>query len=416
MEQSKKTLQELMAATETRLVELNYSPKTIYDICRCWRDLLAYAKEKNEEYFSVELGEKYLLERRGIDVLVDEKALGLPRWRVRPYKRAIYILAEFQKSGVVTRKQKMDRSDIPDRFVPVMKQFIEVLRKRCNSEGTIAEKTFTIRLFLLHVDQKNIHDLKQLNHQSITSFLETTVAWAQRTVANTICNLRQFLSFLYEKGYIEVDLARGMPSPNHGRSGKLPNVWSPKDIEKVLSAVDRASPIGKRDYAILLLVTRLGLRDSDIQNMTFSNLFWKECRIKLVQTKTKRTLELPLTEEIGTAIIDYLKHGRPKQDVSEYVFVRHCAPYGKCNNYYHVMKAYLSRAGLSFDKEKSHGLHTLRHTLATRLLEQDIPLQTISEVLGHGSVESTKAYLQIDINGLRKCALNPEEVYDRATK
>ena len=132
---------------------------------------------------------------------------------------------------------------------------------------------------------------------------------------------------MYEEKYIEIDLAKGMPSPNHGRGGRLPNVWSPEDIEKVLAAVDRASPIGKRDYAILLLVTHLGLRDSDIQNMTFSNLLWKECRIRLVQTKTKRTLELPLTEEIGNAIIDYLKYGRPKQDTSEYVFVRHSAPY-----------------------------------------------------------------------------------------
>ena len=411
MQQTKMSLQELMDAAEARLVELNYAHQTIY-VFRCyWRDLLSYAEEKNENYFSVELGEKYLLERRGIDVLADESTLGLPRWRIRPYKRAIYLLAEFQKSGVVLRKRKMERSEVPARFAPILENYLVVARNRYNSEGTVTGKAFTIKLFLLHVDQKNIQDLKQLTHRDITSFLETTVTWAQRTVATTICYLRQFLSFLYEEKYIEIDLAKGMPSPNHGRGGRLPNVWSPEDIEKVLAAVDRASPIGKRDYAILLLVTHLGLRDSDIQNMTFSNLLWKECRIRLVQTKTKRTLELPLTEEIGNAIIDYLKYGRPKQDTSEYVFVRHSAPYGKCNNYYHLMKAYLRRAGLSFDTEKSHGLHTLRHTLATRLLEQDVPLQTISEILGHASVGSTKAYLQIDINGLRKCALNPDEVY-----
>lgn len=411
MQQTKMTLQELMDAAEARLVELNYSPQTIYAYRCSWRDFLSYAEEQNEKFFSVKLGEKYLLERRGIDVLADESTLGLPRWKIRPHKRAIYLLAEFQKCGIVLRKRKMERSEVPTRFAPVLEHYLVLARSRYNSEGTVTRKAFTIKQFLLHVDQKNIQDFKQLTYRDITSFLETTVTWSQRTVATTICYLRQFLSFLYEEKYIEIDLSKGMPSPNHGRSGRLPNVWSPEDIEKVLAAVDRASPIGKRDYAILLLVTHLGLRDSDIQNMTFSNLLWKECRIRLVQTKTKRTLELPLTEEIGDAIIDYLKYGRPKQDTSEYVFVRHSAPYGKCNNYYHLMKAYLRRAGLSFDTEKSHGLHTLRHTLATRLLEQDVPLQTISEILGHASMGSTKAYLQIDINGLRKCALNPDEVY-----
>ena len=158
-------------------------------------------------------------------------------------------------------------------------------------------------------------------------------------------------------------------------------------------------------------MTQLGLRDSDIQNLKFENLLWKECRIRLIQTKTKRALELPLSEEIGCAIIDYLKYGRPKQDVSDYVFVRHCAPYGKCGNYYHIMKSRLTKAGIPFDRDKPHGLHTLRHTLATRLLEQDIPVQTISEILGHTRVGSTKVYLQVDLEGLRKCAMNPDEVF-----
>ena len=326
MQQTKMTLQELIDTAETRLVELNYSPNSIYIFHRCWHDLLAYAEERNEKYFSVELGEKYLLERRGIDVLADESTLGLTRSKIRPSKRAIYLLADLQKSGVVLRKRRTERTEVPARFAPILEHYLVMVRSRNNSEGTIVGKVFIIKQFLLHVDQKNIQDLNQLTHTDITSFLETTVSWARRTVTTTICYLRQFISFLYVEKYIEHDLSKGMPTPNYGRGGKLPNVWSPEDIQKVLASVDRANPIGKRDYAILLLVTHLGLRDSDVQNMTFSNLLWKECRIRLVQTKTKRILELPLTEEIGNAIIDSLKYGRPKQDTSEYVFVRHSAP------------------------------------------------------------------------------------------
>ena len=405
-------LPELMDATETRMVKLNYSSKTMYSIRCLWRDLLSYAAEKGTNYFSAELGENYLLERFKIDVWSDETAVSLPKCKIKRYKRAIALLADFQNEGVVKRAKNSSRTEIPERYIVIVDHYLNTVRERNNSEGTVVVKKLTVKSFLLHLEQKEIYDLKRITDREITSFLKTTISWSKRTVATTICYLRQFLSFLYEEKYIETDLAKHMPTPNHGRGGKLPNVWSPVEIDKILSSVDRANPVGKRDYAILLLVTQLGLRDSDVQNLMFSNLLWKECRIKFTQTKTKRSLELPLTEETGGAIIDYLKYGRPKQDTSEFVFVRHCAPYGKCINYYHIMKAYLRKAGVQFDTEKSHGLHTLRHTLATRLLEQDIPLPTISEILGHASVASTKVYLQIDIDGLRKCALNPNEVYE----
>lgn len=104
----------------------------------------------------------------------------------------------------------MERSEVSARFVPILEHYLAVARSRYNSEGTLTGKSFTIKLFPLHVDQKKIQDLKQLTHRDITSFLETRVTWAQRTVATTICYLRQFLSFLYEEKYIEIDLANVM--------------------------------------------------------------------------------------------------------------------------------------------------------------------------------------------------------------
>lgn len=156
--------------------------------------------------------------------------------------------------------------------------------------------------------------------------------YSKFAVNKSECNIvikQNILSFLYEEKYIKTDISLWIPTANHGRAATLPNIWTQDDIERLLSSVDRANPIGKRDYAILLLAARLGLRDSDVQNLTFSNILWKECRISLVQTKTKRALDLPITEEIGNAIIEYLKYGRPKHIVSDYIFVRHSAPYDK---------------------------------------------------------------------------------------
>lgn len=411
MENTKVLLPELVQTVKARLQELQYRPETIYGFSCYWKKLLEYADERQAKHFTVTLGEDFLREVCHIDVAAEEQAPDLPRWKVNPPKRAIYLLADFQNSGSVLRKGKGKFTPIPDTFMEIAAHFYALCKSRYNGERTIQSKKFTVDRFLLHLEQKEVRKIGEMRDTDITSFLSTMTAWSPRTVATSIGNLRQFLGFLYQERYTINDFSKFLPTVPHGRDGRLPNVWSREAVQKMLDSIDRANPIGKRDYAILLMVTQLGLRDSDIQNLKFENLLWKECRIRLIQTKTKRTLELPLSEEIGCAIIDYLKYGRPQQDASDYVFVRHCAPYGKCGNYYHIMRRRLAEAGVPFDRDKPHGLHTLRHTLATRLLEQDIPVQTISEILGHAHVGSTKVYLQVDLEGLRKCAINPDEVF-----
>ncbi len=414
MGNAKIPLCELIDTAKMRLQELQYAPATINTFSRYWRELLEYADEKGAQYFSVALGEDYLKEVCHINVAEGTHSPDLPGWKINPPKRAVYLLAELQNSGSVLRKTKERYTPVPSSYLEAAEHFYTVCRSRNNRESTIQTKKFTVERFLLHLEQKNVHMIGEMTERDISSFLRAMTAWSPRTVSTAVGNLRHFFSFLYQEKYTSSDFSKLLPTVPHGREGKLPNIWPQESVKKMLDSIDRASPIGKRDYAILLMVTQLGLRDSDIQNLKFENLLWKECRIRFVQTKTKRTLELPLSEEVGCAIIDYLKYGRPQQDTSDYVFVRHCAPYGKCGNYYHIMQARLAKAGLPFDREKSHGLHTLRYTLATRMLEQDIPVQTISEILGHASVSATNVYLQVDLEGLRTCALDPDEVFDNA--
>lgn len=174
-----------------------------------------------------------------------------------------------------------------------------------------------------------------------------------------------------------------------------------------------ATPKGKRDYAILLLVVRLGLRVSDIRGLKLSSLNWNRKMISLIMQKTKQPLELPLLDDIGWAIIDYLKNGRP-QTKSDRVFVRHRAPFdsfGENESFYRELHRYLVVAKLDIPLDVHCGLHSLRSTLARNMLEAKASLPVISEVLGHKSIHTTSIYLKIDLNGLRKCALNPEEVF-----
>ncbi len=408
--EANKTVREVIEEVRTLMEEKNYARTTIKTFHPYWNGLIEYADSEEEKYFTAELAEKFLNCRYGISLYTESSSSDIPKWRIKLAIRSIDVLSEYSSTGKIKRKRSISGTGTPDCFLPPTEHFLEHCKSRYNSGRTIEFKQRHINNLLFYLCDNHIEKMEQINKECVLSYLKTKPGWSQRAVAEFLCVIRQYFDFLYQNNYINNDLAKVLPYPRYGRNGKLPNVWTEEQVKKLLAAVDRADPIGKRDYAILLLVTHLGLRDGDVQNLTFDNLYWKECCIRLVQTKTKRPLELPLDQAVGEAIIDYLKYGRPKQDKSQYVFVRHSAPYGKCVNYFHVMRKYLSAAGIPFDREKHHGLHTLRFTLATRLLEQEVPIETISEILGHSSVNTTRIYLQINLEMLRQCALNPDEL------
>lgn len=165
--------------------------------------------------------------------------------------------------------------------------------------------------------------------------------------------------------------------------------------------------MGKRDYAIILLACRLGLRCTDIKNLTIDNFRWEDKKLIFVQSKTRTTLSLPLTPEVGWSVIDYLKYGRPNVE-SRCIFVRHLAPFlpfSEGDHLNQIIAKYIRLAHLSILRKKT-GMHSLRHTLASLLLESDTPLPFISDILGHIDTESTAVYLKIDIKRLKECPLD----------
>ncbi|WP_256832131.1 MULTISPECIES: site-specific integrase, partial [unclassified Paenibacillus] len=172
----------------------------------------------------------------------------------------------------------------------------------------------------------------------------------------------------------------------------------------------------KRDYAILLLVAKLGMRVSDIKALKLSDLNWETKTITIVQEKTKVGVTYPILHDVGWALIDYLRHARPICE-SPYVFVRLNAPFeafGENANLHNIITQYIRLAGITVPRGKRHGLHSLRHSLASTLLEQGASLAVISEILGHVDSKSTAVYLHTDLNGLKSCALDPEEVFRNA--
>lgn len=201
------------------------------------------------------------------------------------------------------------------------------------------------------------------------------------------------------------------------KQARIPSVWTKEELQKLIDAIDRGNPKRKRDYAIILLVCVLGLRVTDIKNLIFNSFHWEEKKLIFVQSKTRETVILPLPPEIGWAVIDYLKYGRPKVD-SDVVFVRHLAPFLPISEGDHltqIIRDYMRIEHLPTLK-KYRGMHSLRHTAASRMLENGTPLVVISDILGHADTDSTAIYLKVDIDRLRECCIPAPEEDDNEEK
>jgi integrase len=220
--------------------------------------------------------------------------------------------------------------------------------------------------------------------------------------------VRFLFKALFLRGRLSKPLHQMCLIPRFPDDCRPPQIWDFKDIKRLLGAVDRRCHLGKRDYAILLLAIRLGLRSCDIRLLRLDNIRWDEACIDIVQQKTKRPLRLPMSNDIGDALADYLRHGRPKVSQRE-VFLRNVAPFVPLTSgaLHCIIRKYRSKAGLS--TSPGYGMHSLRHTVATQLMVHGVPHKTISDLLGHVHPDTTRRYLRTDIPTLRTVGLDPDE-------
>jgi integrase len=197
-----------------------------------------------------------------------------------------------------------------------------------------------------------------------------------------------------------------VPKIRYSKKAKIPSAYTKNEVEHMISCIDRGNPKGKRDYALILLAARLGLRASDIASLTFSSLKWDKNIIEVVQQKTGEPVVLPLLNDVGEALIDYIRYSRPKSD-EPFVFLKLNAPNDvmRAKSIHTVVHTRLKSAGIKIPQGKKHGPHALRHSLASALLENDVPMPVITETLGHTDTDSTSIYMKINISKLRECAV-----------
>ncbi|MGH3780931.1 MAG: site-specific integrase, partial [Pseudonocardiaceae bacterium] len=261
-------------------------------------------------------------------------------------------------------------------------------------------------------------DLAALDGAVIGAFVATLAGYQPKTVEHKLCAVRSLLRFAAAGGLTDPDVLEKVPAVKSIRQARVPSVWEAADVAKILEAIDRANPSGKRDYALVLLICRLGLRAVDVKRLEFADLDWPGNQLSVVQAKTGRRVVLPLLKDVGWAIIDYIRSGRPVSDCPQ-VFLRHTAPIGPFSDQDHlhqILVKHARAAHVPVGEKRRHGMHSLRHTLATRLMEDGTPVEQIADILGHQSVASTGVYLKSSLGLLAKCALDPDASPSGATR
>ena len=405
----KKARQRLVEDALGRLERSGYDQKTQSRYARIWRSLLRFTADLPlRRALSPPLIRQYLASR-GIP---DPYSTSLRSYEA-VVRRAVRIFVEITKHGCFRSRMRMKPSPaLPGslgRELPGYELFCkEHLKHR---PRTVYNHRKSVLRFLKFLESQGISSLQAVRPKVLTDFLCSQVGLRPSSLAVMVGHVRAFLRYLFMRGLLKEKVVvprvkTRFPLGFHARP-----VWPEEAVESLLRSVDRSSPVGKRDYAILVLACRLGLRGSDIRSLRLEDIRWEEARITVTQSKTSRRLTLPLENEVGEALVDYLRHGRPATDYRE-VFLRVRAPIEPMGRLgpAHVVRFHLQRAGISLPPGSQRGVHALRHALAVRLLKAGEPLETIAGVLGHISIETTRGYTRLDVQSLRSVAMDPDEV------
>lgn len=395
-------------ATDYLESQLLYSLRRVGEYRKIWKRIRNFMASNGISSYNHDVEKQILHHKFG------DRNIKSFSYNEKHFYNAAKMLTEFQETGKINISPRMDRK----RYIfsgpvgEIISSFLHYKR--------VEERLSLIRLgcyqrslsqFLCYCNEKGIRSVNEINLTFLLHYIGDLDSRKGTPTHVIISTLRGFMKYVFVEKFIAIDYSLKIPKYRYVNQAKLPSTYSKEEIEKLLLSVDRSSAIGKRNYAIILIAARLGLRASDISRLKFEDLHWEISTIKIKQYKTGKELELPLLPDLGNAIIDYLKYGRPKSE-EPYVFLTERPPYrsfSTSNVVTHVVQRAFRKAGINITGRK-FGPHSLRHSLGFRMLEESTILPVISEVLGHENTESTRYYLRIDLKSMKQCVLDVPQV------
>ncbi len=391
-----------------QLQEQGFAYTYVRDMRCLWRKFAAYAARQRVRRFSDGLAKGFL------KAMILRKPTPIRSAKER-LRRAMRILTEHSEHGFHRFRLPLPRKPLLPFAQRGLSTFLSYMQTEQGfSQATVEIRSKSAQRFLRFLERRGFRNWQALTLEIAMAYMRRFSLHAANSRAGEATAIRHFCRVLFAKGMLPTAVHDGLPRFRQKRHGSLHPVWSAEEIRKTLSVIDRQRRIGKRNYAILLLAARLGLRAGDIRNLRLENIHWESAFIEFVQSKTQSALRLPMPDDVGEALADYLRNGRPVSSYRE-VFLRHNAPhepFGPHDNLYWIPTRHRLAAGL--EARPGCGLHSLRHTLATRLLSAGANLESIAGILGHKSLDTTTVYLRFDIEALREVCLDPNLEVRRA--
>ena len=321
--ENQKTTQELIEFAKASMEQTGYSAEYISALSSTWNTLKKHLSERSIPHFSTVTGIAFLQDQYNISSdCMYCKLSGVDKRR----KRAILILNNCLEHETFMAPKSYSLCKFAPRFEKAFRKFTDMRIEAGLSLSTINRDIFCLNKLLNYLDSSGIQSLKEFESTHVIGFMKhLSIAGKLPTLDGAASSLRLVLNFLFDEQYVSSDLSPTVPQVKCKHDG-IPSVYSKEEIQQLLNGVDRANPKGKRNYAMILLAARLGMRASDICGLTFENLKWQTSTIEFTVKKTGEPVALPLLNEVGEAIIEYIKYGRPDSE-DKHVFLRLQIPF-----------------------------------------------------------------------------------------
>lgn len=342
------------------------------------------------------------VEPAGLTAVIAERFLDVRRESevsLRSWRALEPLIGYLRALGVVPKLAASADSPV-DRFVAQYRDYL--LHERGLTAGSAAHWERVARLFLDERAEPLEDALRRLTAADVTGFVvaQCGPGRCSHTTAKLVTGgLRSLLRYLQLAGFTERPLVQVVPRAAGWRASSLPRPLDAEDVERLLESCDPATVVGRRDFAILSVLSRLGLRAGEVAALCLDDIDWRAGEM-IVRGKGSTAERLPVPHDVGEALVSYLHHGRPQVDFRE-VFVTVHAPRRPLRplTVTHVVGSACRRAGL-----EPVGAHRLRHTLASELLRAGTPLAEIAPILRHAGVATTAVYAKVDREALRALA------------
>lgn len=396
---------EVISQADAVVSGLGHAPSTLWQYRWAWSQIEQFCAVEGVGEITDEAVASFLQ-----FVALEHREGRIKEWKRKLLRKAVLTLSEVARTGTYAWKvsrQAHPNDGLSPVFRPVQEQFETWLTGQGLAAATADLYATVARKVLAWLPEQGVTDIRRLSGADMSAavvFLGGS--YAPGSMRTALTALRVFCRFVEDFAGC-AGCSRAVPAV-FCRRVRAVSVLPASEVARLVAAPDPDTQVGRRNQAILLLAARTGLRPSDIADLRLPDIDWRHAQITVTQRKTGTVLTLPLLADVGTAIAEYLLHGRPVGTRDDHVFVRSQAPYVALAgaDLHHVAAGAFADAETVSHGGQSRGMRVLRASLATRMLENDTPLPVISQALGHRGIGAATHYLAADETRMRACCLD----------